>query len=394
MNCTEVMEWMQRDMDHDLSPDEKIEMFRHLDDCASCAELYDQLTMLSSELEQLPEVKPPFSLVDSILPKLDELDRLAGKPGDGGEPAPNVVPMTRANTKKPTKGSWASTVAGRTGIGAAAAAVILFFAFLNMPDKIPNADMDVAMFSSQDNNAANDAATADSGAAPAQESSAADTGAADSGPEMRFSTAATDPAATADAGAADSAQTPLAAAVTPDPATSEGPKAPMMSKKAAADVPAASAAATATAGAGGNAAANAGGNEAQDYAADTRSSGDSDMAAASEAATMQAPATDTPGVMGILPTLTQQHPSLWTTPDGRHAAGLIGQQLVIYSLESKTTEDGRKAMTSLPFKGTWVSGEWSADSRQFTYVTDQDGTQVTEVYTLPADASLAPSPTP
>lgn len=86
MKCAEVMEWMHRYLDHDLSQDEMIEMFRHIDDCSSCAEVFDRLQLLSQQLEQLPDVKPPFSLVDSILPQLDQLDlnvqekRRCGKP--------------------------------------------------------------------------------------------------------------------------------------------------------------------------------------------------------------------------------------------------------------------------------------------------------------------------
>lgn len=58
MKCAEVMEWMHRYLDHDLSQDEMIEMFSHIDDCSSCAEVFDRLKMLSQQLEQLPDVKP------------------------------------------------------------------------------------------------------------------------------------------------------------------------------------------------------------------------------------------------------------------------------------------------------------------------------------------------
>ncbi|MFD2880094.1 anti-sigma factor family protein [Paenibacillus rhizoplanae] len=60
MKCAEVMEWMHRYLDHDLSQEEMLEMFRHIDDCPSCAEVLDRLTLLSQQLEQLPDVKPPL----------------------------------------------------------------------------------------------------------------------------------------------------------------------------------------------------------------------------------------------------------------------------------------------------------------------------------------------
>lgn len=98
--------------------------------------------------------------------------------------------------------------------------------------------------------------------------------------------------------------------------------------------------------------------------------------------------------MGILPALVSPHGS-WSSPDGRYAAELAGQQLVIYSLPAGGQAEERTAVTSLPLDGAWVSGSWSGDSLQFTYVTMQDGTEVTEVYSAPAaPASALPSASP
>jgi hypothetical protein len=75
MNCEEVMEYMQRYLDGDLSEQEKESMFAHLKSCVSCKEMFERLNRLSDELVSLPKVTPPFSIVDSILPQLDALDR-------------------------------------------------------------------------------------------------------------------------------------------------------------------------------------------------------------------------------------------------------------------------------------------------------------------------------
>ncbi|MFD0692861.1 zf-HC2 domain-containing protein [Paenibacillus sp. GCM10027628] len=77
MNCQEVMELMQRQLDGDLHAQEIDELEAHLMHCLECAEMFERLQRLSSELTQLPKVVPPYSLVDAILPQLSELDRHA-----------------------------------------------------------------------------------------------------------------------------------------------------------------------------------------------------------------------------------------------------------------------------------------------------------------------------
>lgn len=76
MKCQEVMEYMQRYLDGDLNKEEQDAMTRHMDDCTSCTLMFQRLNRLSDELVNLPKVAPPFNIVDSILPKLEELDRL------------------------------------------------------------------------------------------------------------------------------------------------------------------------------------------------------------------------------------------------------------------------------------------------------------------------------
>jgi len=70
MRCDEVMEMMQRELDADLSADELREMNEHLHTCTECQSLYANLKQLSQDLENLPDVDPPTSIVDQILPQL------------------------------------------------------------------------------------------------------------------------------------------------------------------------------------------------------------------------------------------------------------------------------------------------------------------------------------
>lgn len=72
MRCEEVMELIQRNLDDDLSSSESANMHEHLQSCQECQSLYDGLSQLSLELENLPDIEPPISIVDRILPQLEE----------------------------------------------------------------------------------------------------------------------------------------------------------------------------------------------------------------------------------------------------------------------------------------------------------------------------------
>jgi|GEM_PF-4807291 len=76
MNCIEVGDLMQRKLDFDLSEQETKQLETHLATCASCKMMFERLSLLSTQLEQLPHVTPSISIVDSILPKLAEIDKL------------------------------------------------------------------------------------------------------------------------------------------------------------------------------------------------------------------------------------------------------------------------------------------------------------------------------
>ncbi|TDF96769.1 anti-sigma factor family protein [Paenibacillus piri] len=80
MKCQEVIELMQRYLDQDLDEMEYNRMLGHMQQCPVCTELFERLVALSHELEQLPKVTPAYSIVDSILPKLQQID--LGMPTD------------------------------------------------------------------------------------------------------------------------------------------------------------------------------------------------------------------------------------------------------------------------------------------------------------------------
>jgi hypothetical protein len=104
MNCQEVIELMQRQLDKDLDAGEEAQLAAHLQHCSECTEMYERLTLLSNELTNLPKVVPAYSLVDAILPKLGEIDlQKAGSDHDNYSSTtsaptaqqPRIIPWTR-----------------------------------------------------------------------------------------------------------------------------------------------------------------------------------------------------------------------------------------------------------------------------------------------------------
>ncbi|WP_409178238.1 hypothetical protein [Brevibacillus fortis] len=71
MTNEEIFELMQRDLDGDLLESEQQLLHRLIQKDAKLQLMYNRLKDVSQQLEHLPPVVPPFSIVDSILPKLE-----------------------------------------------------------------------------------------------------------------------------------------------------------------------------------------------------------------------------------------------------------------------------------------------------------------------------------
>nr|WP_281272184.1 anti-sigma factor [Paenibacillus flagellatus] len=120
------MELMQRHLDRDLIESEQEAMMDHLQQCPECAEMFDRLRQLSQELASLPKVTPPFSLVDSILPQLAEIDRAGEGPfavPAADTSAATVVPLA---VEKPRRFRMGWTAAAAGGVVAAGLLLALF----------------------------------------------------------------------------------------------------------------------------------------------------------------------------------------------------------------------------------------------------------------------------
>ncbi|MBD0379062.1 anti-sigma factor family protein [Paenibacillus sedimenti] len=133
MNCQEVMELMQRQLDGDLLAQEEEELEAHLMHCLECAEMFERLQRLSDELAGLPKVVPPYSLVDAILPQLGEIDRhAAASITDPATAFSTQAPSLAAGqpTKLPWTRRFGSQFSWKFAGGVVAAGLIIgFFAF-------------------------------------------------------------------------------------------------------------------------------------------------------------------------------------------------------------------------------------------------------------------------
>lgn len=74
MKCEEIRVWVQRDLDGDLLPAEKEALTEHLRLCTECRDFQEKILQLHLGLASLPKVHPPYSPVDAILPRLEEME--------------------------------------------------------------------------------------------------------------------------------------------------------------------------------------------------------------------------------------------------------------------------------------------------------------------------------
>ncbi|QHT60261.1 zf-HC2 domain-containing protein [Paenibacillus lycopersici] len=163
MNCQEVMDYMQRQLDGDLDERETEILMNHTRHCSDCAAMFERLKLLSAGLENLPKVVPSYSLVDAILPKLAELQPSAPEPSS---PLPNIViggvePAAPRRPKK-TAGGWRRWLPMTAGGGVVAAGVLLGMFYLSNQGAHTVRDSGnstASMTADASSNAANDSAS-------------------------------------------------------------------------------------------------------------------------------------------------------------------------------------------------------------------------------------------
>lgn len=129
MKRTEVMDLIQRQLDGDLTAEEQLALEAHLRTDSEMQLFRQRLQRVSGELNNLPRVTPPFSLVDSILPKLQSLDTPApARTPAATEAVETAMHMQRLQPIAGEKGKQkkhARTWVSKSVIGAVAASLLL-----------------------------------------------------------------------------------------------------------------------------------------------------------------------------------------------------------------------------------------------------------------------------
>ncbi|WP_411343240.1 hypothetical protein ACE3MZ_16565 [Paenibacillus sp. WLX1005] len=120
-------EWMSRYLDGDLGAEDSKALFRYIDENPDAAETFRIMTALSLRLEKLPDVKPKYSLVDAILPQLDQLDaeRRSESATEIGIMEPQQDEQDELAQRRRQRGNWRDRLPVRTIGGIVAAGVVL-----------------------------------------------------------------------------------------------------------------------------------------------------------------------------------------------------------------------------------------------------------------------------
>lgn len=153
MNDQEVKEYMHRFLDDDLSEEEVKQLERHLHESPGSAVLFERLKRLNSELEQLPRVSPPVSIVDSILPQLERAGLLEQPPELGGGTAAAVSPASRQTPPRRFR-TWRDRIHYKAAGSVIAAGIVLTLLIINAPELKVQTANDMAGGSASGNAAA------------------------------------------------------------------------------------------------------------------------------------------------------------------------------------------------------------------------------------------------
>lgn len=409
MKCPEAVEWMHRYIDHDLSDEESSLLFEHIRQCSDCAETFELLNKLSAQLEELPKVVPNYSLVDAILPQLDEIDRARREEGSTIEA--EVVTMEasdhnalnrRSLRERDAAAASRRSRAYRIGsLGVAAALILGVFIYQYEPRTAPDAEMAsksmdhsqaTETYSSLDAPADNKDKTvpnADSGNSSSKDGAAPNlskkgqTGevSGDKAPSEHQDRA--DYSGSSETGLTSKANSPAegdapSVGVPPksdDPAVKDDrsfdPK-NSAADNSKTDTPVQNFKSSPKSAAGGGGGENKGQDQSDQESLNQESSNlDNKMM------TFAAPRIQT----------------VWTSPDGGFEAELKEGHLYIYKLQFSD----RSLVSDVALSGTWVKGKWSEDSKTFSYETEQDGAPATHTFDVGkadgVDASANSTPT-
>ncbi|MEC0202535.1 zf-HC2 domain-containing protein [Paenibacillus lautus] len=407
MNCQEVVGRMHRYLDRDLTSEETAQMYQHIAVCPMCAETFNILKSLNRELEDLPAVTPPVSLVDAIMPRLDAIDRdrqnLVEPPVVKSQEPAEMMPEMRRPRRA---GSWLSTIGGRTAIGAAAAVLIFGVAiFNNEPKMLSDAEIPYE-------EASTTSAGANDDSAATQSQEMAQPFAADGGAETGGSSEnqGSDPSASLRSSPSESTSeansdpAPNDTKATPEPTdaangTKKDGAVPDTSvqKKDDGEPQASDQPATSNNEVPKNNTASPSDPPASEPEQDseTMDAQTSPTESADTSSEMLPPISDPSGDAGTGSTESSDRstgsyqglamvPEQWSSPDGLYRASLEADHLIIYRLPSgsQTSPEAVETVETIPLGGSWVSGQWSEDGLTFKYKVQTHNELVESVYSV------------
>ncbi|MED1802174.1 hypothetical protein [Brevibacillus porteri] len=131
MTNEEIFELMQRDLDRDLVESEQQLLHRLIQKDVDLQLMYNRLKDVSQQLEHLPPVVPPFSIVDSILPKLESA---AAKPAavtsTMNEEILPTLEVKRESSSLPESKKWKRMKVWMASLGSTAVAASLLVGML------------------------------------------------------------------------------------------------------------------------------------------------------------------------------------------------------------------------------------------------------------------------
>lgn len=380
MNCQEVVEYMHRYLDQDLDPEETAQMYRHVAVCPACAEKFNVLKSLSRDLEDLPAVTPPYSLVDSILPQLDAIDLARQEQAKVDDDKGPAVMMPELKRSRRTT-SWWGSIAGRTAIGTAAAAVILGVAIFNYePQMLSDAELPVeeVMPTSMKTGSGGSQELPES-EDPNKDSGGIDKDQQQQQVELQPYAAVEDDSEKA---GAEKSSPDESVSTNMDSVPVEDTKNDNKSRAASPDA-GTSAREGSTKGKTGNTEPP---QEAHKPTAPPSELPEPDSQGSKDIQDTQKPAETDVTVTESLDTsfdnvnkhgITGMVPEQWSSPDGLYSASLEIDQLVMYRLPA--ADQLPEVIHSLPLNGDWIAGEWSVDSKNFTYTVLVDQKEVKHV---------------
>lgn len=383
MKCAEAVEWMHRYVDHDLNDEETSLLFEHIRNCSDCAYEFELLNELSAKLSKLPDVTPRFSLVDQIMPQLDEIDRARREEGStlerdsiigavAASAGTNPGSVGSRRDKKTAQRSRTRSI--RTGVlGTVAAAVILgIFITQYEPRTIPNAELSTAYQSTDSSNnqpAANEFLARSMDEAESNASQMTDGAAEKSGAgpgnegDMSGFTKSGEPSSAGDARQGEKASANQSGAKGDESSPAPG-NTPAESNGDAGGRPTSDVSRSTAPNDGTPEGSPAQGEPAQSSSADDGELEEHNMEVAPFAQDEPISSQDPAQKMGIAKVLEE-----WSSPDETHRAVLLGNHLYIYQEDNESS----LLVADEQVTGTWIKGEWSSDGTKFTYEADVDG---------------------